>query len=86
MQLFECSDSLLRAAVNFIFAMETDLHNTVEPRFTNLIHSWRPFITRNVCKPELSVLSGSYTHLTLSRRYSQLVAGSRVRYETPFVT
>jgi hypothetical protein len=26
---------------------------TVEPRFTNLIHSWRPFVTRNVRKPKL---------------------------------
>jgi hypothetical protein len=27
--------------------------HTVEPRFTNLIRSWRPFITRNVRKPKL---------------------------------
>jgi hypothetical protein len=26
---------------------------TVEPRFTNLVHSWGPFITRNVRKPKL---------------------------------
>jgi hypothetical protein len=23
--------------------------STVEPRFTNLIRSWRPFVNRNVC-------------------------------------
>jgi hypothetical protein len=34
---------------------------TVEPRFTNLICSWRPFVTRNVRKPKLCVLSESYT-------------------------
>jgi hypothetical protein len=34
---------------------------TVEPRFTNLIRSWRPFITRNVRKPKLRLLSESYT-------------------------
>jgi hypothetical protein len=33
----------------------------VEPRFTNLIRSWRPFVTRNVRKPKLCVLSESYT-------------------------
>jgi hypothetical protein len=27
--------------------------NTVEPRFTNLIRSWRPFVNRNVRKPKL---------------------------------
>jgi hypothetical protein len=37
------------------------LQRTVEPRFTNLIHSWRPFITQNVRKPKLCVLSESYT-------------------------
>jgi hypothetical protein len=26
---------------------------TVEPRFTNLIRSWRPFVNRNVRKPKL---------------------------------
>jgi hypothetical protein len=26
---------------------------TVEPLFTNLIRSWRPFVTRNVRKPKL---------------------------------
>jgi hypothetical protein len=35
--------------------------NTVEPRFTNLIRSWRPFVTRNVRKLKLCVLSESYT-------------------------
>jgi hypothetical protein len=35
--------------------------NTVEPRFTNLIRSWRPFVTRNVRKPKLCVLNESYT-------------------------
>jgi hypothetical protein len=34
---------------------------TVEPRFTNLIRSWWPFVTRNVRKPKLCVLSESYT-------------------------
>jgi hypothetical protein len=29
------------------------LYNTVEPRFTNSIHSWRPFVTRHVRKPKL---------------------------------
>jgi hypothetical protein len=33
----------------------------VEPWFTNLIRSWRPFVTRNVCKLKLCVLSESYT-------------------------
>jgi hypothetical protein len=34
----------------------------VEPRLTNLIHSWRPFVTRNVRKLKLCVvLSESYT-------------------------
>jgi hypothetical protein len=33
----------------------------LEPRFTNLIRSWRPFVTRNVRKPKLCVLSDSYT-------------------------
>jgi hypothetical protein len=33
----------------------------VEPRFTNLIRSWRPFVNRNVRKPKLCVLSESYT-------------------------
>jgi hypothetical protein len=28
--------------------------NTVEPRFTNLIRSWRPFVNRNIRKPKLS--------------------------------
>jgi hypothetical protein len=27
--------------------------NTVQPRFTNLIHSWRSFINRNVRKPKI---------------------------------
>jgi hypothetical protein len=27
---------------------------TVEPRFMNLIRSWRPFVNRNVRKPKLS--------------------------------
>jgi hypothetical protein len=27
--------------------------HTVEPRFTNLIRSWRPFVNRNVGKPKL---------------------------------
>jgi hypothetical protein len=27
--------------------------STVEPRFTNLIRSWRPFVTRNIRKPKL---------------------------------
>jgi hypothetical protein len=35
--------------------------NTVEPQFTHLIHSWRPFVTRNVRKLKLCVLSESYT-------------------------
>jgi hypothetical protein len=34
---------------------------TVEPLFTNLIRSWRPFVIRNVRKPKLCVLSQSYT-------------------------
>jgi hypothetical protein len=34
---------------------------TVEPRFTNLIRSWRLFVTRNVRKPKLCVLSENYT-------------------------
>jgi hypothetical protein len=34
---------------------------TVEPRFTNFIRSWRPFVTRNVRKPKICVLSESYT-------------------------
>jgi hypothetical protein len=29
----------------------------VEPRFTNLIRSWRPFVNRNVRKPKLSWLT-----------------------------
>jgi hypothetical protein len=29
------------------------VEHTVEPRFTNLIRSWRPFVTRNVRKPKL---------------------------------
>jgi hypothetical protein len=33
----------------------------VEPQFTNLIRSWRPFVTRNVRKLKLCVLSESYT-------------------------
>jgi hypothetical protein len=36
-------------------------YSTVERRFMNLIRSWRPFVTRNVRKPELCVLSESYT-------------------------
>jgi hypothetical protein len=36
-------------------------YNTVEPQFTNLISSWRPFVTQNVHKPKLCVLSKSYT-------------------------
>jgi hypothetical protein len=35
--------------------------STVEPPFTNLIRSWRTFVTRNVRKPKLCVLSESYT-------------------------
>jgi hypothetical protein len=34
--------------------------STVEPRFTNLIRSWRPFVIRNVRTPKLCVLSESY--------------------------
>jgi hypothetical protein len=34
---------------------------SVEPRFTNLIRFWRLFVTRNVRKPKLCVLSESYT-------------------------
>jgi hypothetical protein len=96
--------------------------NTVEPRFTNLIRSWRPFITRNVRKPKLlwshgvlfnnvlkihktqwnsregtanssrDVYWANFTQqLTLSRRYSQLVANHCCRLacsllDTPFVT
>jgi hypothetical protein len=30
--------------------------DTVEPRFANLILSWRPFVTRNVRKQKLFVL------------------------------
>jgi hypothetical protein len=33
----------------------------MEPRFTNSIRSWRPFVTRNVRKPKLCILSKSYT-------------------------
>jgi hypothetical protein len=43
---------------NFVFRKA---EITVEPRFTNLIRSWRPFVTRNVRKPKLCVLRKSYT-------------------------
>jgi hypothetical protein len=41
-----------------MFSVITD---TVKPRSTNSIRSWRPFVNRNVRKPELCVLSESYT-------------------------
>jgi hypothetical protein len=49
--------------VTFVISQGTDLLDqcTVEPRFTNLIRSWRPFVTRNVRKPKLRVMSESYT-------------------------
>jgi hypothetical protein len=64
---------------------------TVEPRFKNLIHSWRPFVIQNVRKQKLCVLSKVTQQLTLSCRYSQLVAICCCRLaclllETPFVT
>jgi hypothetical protein len=33
---------------------------TVEPRFTTLIRSWRPFVNRNVRKPKLSKLTSNW--------------------------
>jgi hypothetical protein len=32
--------------------------STVEPRFTNLIRSWRPFVSRNVHEPKLILSHG----------------------------
>jgi hypothetical protein len=40
---------------------QLQLTNTVERRFTNLIRSWRLFVTRNVRKLKLCVLRESYT-------------------------
>jgi hypothetical protein len=89
----------------------------MELRFTNLIRSWRPFITRNVRKPKLFILFNNILkttkqwnaregtanssrdvywakvtqQLTLTCRYSQLVANSCCwlacsLLETPFIT
>jgi hypothetical protein len=35
-----------------------DYAYTVEPRFTNLIRSWRPFVTRNFREPKLLLSHG----------------------------
>jgi hypothetical protein len=38
----------------FIFCLsKCQIGNTVEPQLTNLICSWRPYVTRNVRKPKL---------------------------------
>jgi hypothetical protein len=42
---------LLKSNIDYIIYIY--IYNTVEPRFTNLIRSWRPFVTRNVRKPKL---------------------------------
>jgi hypothetical protein len=48
-----CSESKLNMSYNLYCQTEPWLKNTVEPRFTNLIGSWRPFVNRNVRKPKL---------------------------------
>jgi hypothetical protein len=53
--------AIMRSARGILHTVQYYNTNTVEPRFTNLIRSWRPFVTRNVRKPKLSVLSESYT-------------------------
>jgi hypothetical protein len=65
-------------------------YNTMEPRFTNLIRSWRPFVTRNVRKPKLCVLRESYTATAVlppilpACRHPLLPAACSL-LETPFV-
>jgi hypothetical protein len=110
--------SLRNAQGHILMFLADSVYNTVEPRFTNLIRSWRPFVTRNVRKPKLFYIILLYIYknttqwnsregkanssrdvhwakviqqLTLSRRYSQLVANRCCRLawsllETPFVT
>jgi hypothetical protein len=36
-----------------MLGLKIDLEHRVEPQFTNLIRSWRPFVARNVHKPKL---------------------------------
>jgi hypothetical protein len=45
---------LARASQNEQTKLASEMYSTVEPRFTNLIRSWRPFVNRNVRKPKLS--------------------------------
>jgi hypothetical protein len=50
-----CGDHGLGSLVELKFKVppDTSYSYTVEPRFTNLIRSGRPFVTRNVRKPKL---------------------------------
>jgi hypothetical protein len=58
--------------------------STVEPRFTNLIRSWSPFVTRNVRKPKLlwshgvlfnNILKKQQNTMKFKRRHSEFEQG-----------
>jgi hypothetical protein len=51
---------------------------TVQPRFTNLIRSWRPFVNRNVRKPKLTYLTCNW-HSRVDTVSLPSVASLRVR-------
>jgi hypothetical protein len=49
---------------------------TVEPRFTNLIRSWRPFVTRNVRKPKLFLIyKKPQNRMKFKRRHGEFEQG-----------
>jgi hypothetical protein len=46
-------DVICRKLACNVWVINSILGHTVEPRFTNWVHSWGPFVNRNVRKPKL---------------------------------